>query len=466
MDGSQTCRRGFSSFQEAVDFLEKAVDYEKRVPVKYTDRNFSLGRMEALLSELGDPHRACQVIHIAGTKGKGSTAALVASCLREAGFNTGLHTSPHLVSVCERMQVNGRPAHEREFCRLLELVRDYIARKRRESRNDAPTYFETTTALAFKHFEQQDAEWAVVEVGLGGRLDSTNVVWPACCAVTSIGLDHTDKLGDTVEKIAAEKAGIFKQSVPVVLAKQRYPSALRVLRERAESVGCPRWEVGREVVVTRMEPLAAPAEEPHARVGWHFSIRTPVGAHDGLFIPMLGAHQVDNCATAIGCLDMLGQRSALRIEPHAIRAGVARCRWPARVEVLRRQPALVLDSAHTVESVQALLDALATHFPRRRFHLVFGCSSDKNVRGMLELLAPRCASLTTTRSRSPRAADAQELARLARELGAPGATAVTDCVEAVQACVARAAPQEIATVTGSIFVAGEVRHAWEQGAFS
>jgi len=258
---------GSLSFQEAVDFLEKAVNYEKRTRVKYTDRNFDLGRMEALLARLGNPHRTYRIIHVAGTKGKGTTAAVLASCLRCAGYRTGLHTSPHLVSVCERMMVDGAPATEEEFCLLLEQVRDYIDRKRRQSRNDAPTYFETTTALAFKHFQQRKVHWGVVEVGLGGRLDSTNVVLPECCVVTPIGLDHTDKLGATVDKIAAEKAGIFKRDVPVVIARQDYQEALEVLRRRAEMLGCRSWEVGREVKLIRMRPLRAPRVDPEAPVG-------------------------------------------------------------------------------------------------------------------------------------------------------------------------------------------------------
>ena len=455
--------RSFASFQEAVDFLEKAVDYEKRTSVKYTEKYFNLARMEALLAELGDPHRACPVIHVGGTKGKGTTAALIASCLQQQGYRTGLHTSPHLVSVCERMRVDGQPVAESEFCRLLGLVRAYIERKRRQARNDAPTYFETTTAVAFRHFQDRAADWSVIEVGLGGRLDSTNVVSPACCVITSIGLDHMDKLGDTVDKIAGEKAGIFKPGVPVVLARQGYGEALRVLRERADAVGCPRWEVDREILVTRSTPLSAPPGQRDAPLGWRFSIRTPLRAEDDLFTPLLGAHQLENCAAAIGALDLLSTRGALRIEPEALREGLARCRWQARVELLRRRPAFILDVAHTVESVRALLDALWTHLPGCPLHAVFGCSADKNASGMLGLLAPRCASLITTRAVSRRAADPAELAQIARRAGALSVEAVPDSIEAVRACLRGAGPDDIACVTGSFFVAGEVLNAWERG---
>jgi len=453
----------FATFQEALDFLEKAIDYEKRTAVKYTDKNFNLSRMNALLAELGDPHRAYAVVHIGGTKGKGTTAALIARCLQKQGYRTGIHTSPHLVSVCERMCVDGQPISEEEFCRLLGTVRDYIERKRRQVRDDAPTYFETTTALAFKHFRERAADWGIVEVGLGGRLDSTNVVQPACCVITPIGLDHMDKLGDTVDKIAGEKAGIFKPGVPVVLARQAYGEALRVLRERAELTGCPRWEVDREIVITHSAPLTAPPGEPDAPLGWRFSLCTPLRSYENLFTPLLGAHQVENCAAAIGTLDMLSARGSLKISPEAVREGIAVCRWPARVELLRRRPAFVLDVAHTVESVRALLEALWTHLPGRTLHAAFGCSADKNWRDMLGLLAPRCADLVITRAASHRAADPAELAQAARQAGAALVEAVPDAAEAARACLRRAGPDDIACVSGSFFVAGEVLRAWQRG---
>jgi len=453
----------FGSFQEALDFLEKAVDFEKRTSVKYTDRTFDLSRTRALLAHLGDPHLRLKVIHLAGTKGKGTTAAFIASCLRSAGLRTGLHTSPHLVSICERLVVDGSPVREAEFCRLLGLVKDYIARKRAESRNDAPTYFETTSALAFKYFLERQVDWAVIETGLGGRLDSTNVVRPACCVITPVGFDHMDKLGDTIGQIAAEKAGILKPGVPVVLARQRYTEALQVLRDYAEARACPRWEVGEEIDVTEMEPLAAPPGDARAEVGWRFAVRTPLGSHRDLYTPLLGAHQVENCAAALGALDLLRQRGALSMEERALAAGVASCAWPARVEVLQREPTLILDSAHTVESIHALTDALDTHFPGREVCFVFGCSADKDYNAMLSHLAGRCKRLLTTRCDSPRAADAGELARVARRAGCRGAEPVLPPTEASNRCLSLAGATDVTCVTGSVFLAGEVRKAWQEG---
>ena len=453
----------FASFQEAVDFLEKAIDYEKRTGVKYTDKNFNLGRMELLLHEFGDPHHALRVIHVAGTKGKGTTAALMESCLRAHGLSTGLHTSPHLVSICERARMGGEPISEDEFCRLLACVRGYISGLRVASRDEAPTYFETTTALALKAFAERAVDWAVVEVGLGGRLDSTNVVQPRCCVVTPIGFDHMDKLGDTIRSIAGEKAGIFKRGTPVVLARQQYPAALRTLRDRSDALGCPRWEVDREVTITRMAPLAAPSDRLDAPVGWRFDLRAPSGAYENLFCPLLGKHQVENCATAVAALELLSQRGELQLNCEAVARGIAQCRWPARVELLARAPALILDSAHTMESARALCDALDTHFPGRPVRLVFGCSADKNVRGMVELLAPRCVEVVTTQSQSQRAADAMMLASVATGATMSPVRAITPATEALRECLKGAGPRDVVCVTGSFFVAGEIKAAWDKG---
>ncbi len=447
----------------AVDFLEKAIDYEKRTSYKYSDATFNLARMDALLAELGNPHHAMKIIHVAGTKGKGTTSAIAEACLREAGCRTGLHTQPHLVSVRERMRVDGRPAAEQEFCRLLDGARGYIERLRVECRDEAPTYFETTTALAFLHFRQQGVDWAVIEVALGGRLDATNVVLPQCCVITPIGLEHTDKLGVTVAEYAGERTGIIKKDVPVVLASQHYGEALTVLRERADQHDCPCWEVGREVSVSHMEPLSAPAQQPQASLGWRFSVQTPAGAHEDLFTPLLGAHQVENCATAIGALDLLGSRGEVSVSPEAIRDGIAHCHWPARVELLQRCPALVLDTAHTLESTRALLDAIEIHLPGRAIRMVFGCLADKNIGAMLAVLAPRCVSLVTTQADSPRAADAEDLAREARAAGMSPVRAVPSAPQAVRESLQAAGSGDVVCVMGSFYVAGAVRRAWELG---
>ena len=470
MDAAAESPPPFSSFRQAVEFLESLINYEKCDGWKYSVATFELRRMRELLAWMGDPQEGLPVVHVAGTKGKGSTAAMVESVLRAAGLRTGLHTSPHLVSVCERLRVDARPVEEDQFLRLLNEVRDYVEQKRAECRKDAPTYFEITSALALLHFRRSAVDWAVVEVGLGGRLDSTNVVSPRCCVITPIGFDHMDKLGDTPAAIAGEKAGIMKPGVPVVLARQGYPDALEALRRRARELECPCWEVGREVAVENMRPLAAPAYSPAAPaynpaapVGWLFDLCTPGRRYDGLAISLLGAHQVENCATAIAALEVLRGAGELELDPEAVRAGVGSCRWPARVELLERSPALVLDSAHTAESIAALLAALEVHFPGRPVRFVFGCSADKDAQRMVGMLAPRCAGFLATQADSVRAMPAHEVARVAARAGIGNVACMPDAPQAAARALEDAAPEEVVCVTGSLFLAGEVRLAWERG---
>lgn len=462
MPDHPTNQSPFRSIEDAQRFLEHSADHEKKPDVAYDRRNFNLARTRAVLRELGNPQRRLRVIHMAGTKGKGTTCTVLERCLREAGYRTGLYTSPHLQTIRERMRTDGEPISEEDFCALVEEVRPYVEEKREGPDRESPTYFEILTALALRHFADRGADWAVVEVGLGGRLDSTNVLRPQCCVITSIGYDHTDKLGDTIEEIAGEKAAIIKDGIPVILGAQHHGEATGVLRLNAAIHHSPCWEVGPDVRITRSDPLAAPPDAPDDPVGWRFSVQTPGRSYLNLVTPLLGAHQVENCAAALGALEMLRAEDELEAEPESIARAIADCVCPARVEVLGRSPALVLDAAHTVESIEALLSALETHFPDRRLILVFGCSADKNYEGMMELLGRRADRIFTTRADSLRAADPAVLAELARGSGPPSTT-VVPAARAVRAALARAGSSDLVCATGSFYVAGEVRTAWQQG---
>ena len=451
-----------ATFRDAVDFIERGLNYERTPNWQYRRKWLDLRRTRGLLAFLGDPHRAYRIVHVAGTKGKGTTAGALAHCLHRCGRRTGLLTSPHLITHRERICVDGRMIGEEAFTDAVRRIRPHVEAERRAGGDDehrAPTYFEMLTAMAFDHFARSGVGWAVVEVGLGGRLDSTNVVEPRCCVITTIGFDHTDKLGDTPQAIAGEKGGILKPGVPVVIGRQAHTGALETLRRMADERDCERWEVGRDVVVADAAPLAAPSNRPDAPLGWRFGVRTPLRRYDDLFTPLLGSHQVDNLATALGALDMLRRDDALELDPETVGRALADFRVAGRIELLQREPMLVLDVAHTAESVQALLDALDVHLPGRRLHVVFGCSADKNAEAMLGALGARCASMTVTQARLSRARPAQEVAEIARRTQ-PRVHVVADAWQAAQAALSQAGPQDVVCVTGSFFVAGEVRAAW------
>ncbi len=461
--------RPVDSFKEAVRFVEQGINYEKTRRWKYNTRYLNLERMERLLEAIGNPHRRYRIAHIAGTKGKGSTAGAVAHVLRAAGCRTGLYSKPHLVTPRERVRVDGEMIREEEFTRNVRAMQPHVESKRGEEAeaDRAPTYFEMLTAVAFHTFAEREVDWAVVEVGLGGRLDSTNVVQPDCCAITAIGFDHTDKLGETAEAIAGEKAGILKEGVPVVIGRQQYPGALETLRRVAEERECPRWEVGRELRVLHAEPAVAPPEQPDAPVGWRFGLETPNRSYPELFCPMAGRHQVDNLAAAVGVVELAAARTDLQMPPEMVAQALGEHRVPARVEILRRRPAFVVDVAHTVESVQALVDALRLHLPDRPMRFVFACSRGKNAAGMLEVLRPHCASFVAAQAESPRAVPAEEIARTARELGfeekvPEGVRVVPDAVAAVRGELARAEPDEIVCITGSFLTTGQARAWWAE----
>src|SRR5262245_29666481 len=331
-------------YADVVRFLNEFTDYE-RMASTYSPSEYNLDRMRRLLAAIGNPERAFLSLHIAGTKGKGSTAHLAEAILREAGLCTGLYTSPHLVDMRERIRRNGVPIGEEAFTRTMAEMEPELRRLR-------PTYFETMTAAAFLYFAHARVEIAVVEVGLGGRLDATNVIRPAACAITTIDYDHMDKLGHTLKAIAGEKAGIIKPGVPVVSSPQA-PEARRVLEVRGKP-DFPRFRV-------------------RSRRGFvlKFTVDGPGNRPMACALPALGEHQAANAATAVA----LVERSGARITPAIVRRAFRKVRLPGRVEVVGRRPWLIVDAAHNPVSARALASALAA-VPRRRTLLVFGASAD------------------------------------------------------------------------------------------
>jgi dihydrofolate synthase/folylpolyglutamate synthase len=452
-----------AAYQAALDYLYTFVDFSLTRNFQYSPETFNLDRMQALLKLLGNPHHASPVIHVAGTKGKGSTVAFIAGALRTAGYRVGTYTSPHLEDFCERIQVDGTPIAHGELVDLVARMKPVV-----ESLPQPATFFEWTTALAFLYFVERGCGATVIEVGLGGRLDSTNVVDPLVSVITSLSMDHMAVLGDTLEKIAAEKGGIIKPGRPVVSAPQR-PEAEGVLAAIAAKRGSPLTVVGRDVLFSALAHdlsgqdclVWRAAEQPLVD---EFLATGRLGAGPlRLRLPLLGGHQAQNAATAAAALAE-AVRQGLRVPPEALAQGFAEVHWPGRFEILQNDPLLIIDSAHNRDSARRLRETLDDYLPGKSVTLLFGASADKDIPGIFAELLPRISRVVTTQSVHPRAALASELADLAQGMGCP-ARAVMPLEDALTAALEASREDGSAVLAaGSLFIAGAVRSVWGQSA--
>lgn len=445
------------TYQDTLNYLYGFVDYSlTRGGFKDMLGKFELDRMRAFLEYLGHPEQAYPIIHVAGTKGKGSVCALCASALQAAGYRVGLYTSPHLQDYAERIVVDGQPIPHADLVALVDEIRPYL------DQGTQLTTFEITTGLAFRYFARQGATAVVAEVGLGGRLDATNVVTPLVSVITSISYDHTQVLGDTLALIAGEKAGIIKPGCPVVVAPQPEEARAAIERIAAERQAPAVW-VGQDI---GYEALAHSLDGQSLRV-W----RVGAAAEEQLETPLLGAHQVQNAATAWAALQTASQQG-LVLPGGSIPAGFKAAVWPGRFEILRRPgsagaPPVVVDSAHNRDSAARLRAALQDYFPGKPVVLIFGVSEDKDIPGMLAELLPVVSQVVTTKSFHPRALDPQELQTLVaaagQALGRAVPVTVTDSVEAaLDQALGLAGAQALVLATGSIFVAAGIREVWRE----
>ena len=442
------------AYNQALDYLYSFVDYSLKKSSELAKANFNLDRMRALMVLLGNPEQKYPSLHVAGTKGKGSTSALMAAALKAGGYKTGLYTSPHLQDYVERIQIDGQPIPHAELVELVEQVRPHVAAV------PQLTTFEITTAIGLLHFARQKVDAAVIEVGLGGRLDATNVVTPRVSVITSLSYDHMAVLGNTLTLIAGEKAGIIKTGIPVVSSPQK-DEALVVLERVAKEHQAPLTLVGREVLFTAGD---------HSLDGQTLSITTKKKAEDGqrkvennqesviLRIPLLGQHQVVNAATAFTAI----QASGLNVSTEAIRKGFADVTWPCRFEIVSREPPVILDSAHNQDSFEKLAQTLEDYYPGRAVLLIFGSSEDKDVNGMLSALRGRLKLILATKATHPRAIEPEKIVETANRLGVRA-----EAVVPVEAALSRArvlakAGGEIVLSAGSMFVTAEVKTAWEK----
>jgi len=397
-----------------------------------------LDRIEKALLAIGSPEKSYRILHVAGTNGKGSTCAFAAHCLTAQGYRVGLYTSPHLVRLNERIQINGEEISDD---RLGERVSEVLGRYP-EARQAPPplTFFEFTTLVALWHFSRERVEVAVLETGLGGRLDATTAAAPTVTAITPISLDHRDYLGDDVRAIAREKAGILAPGVPSAISRQR-PEAMAVVEEVAAERRSPLFLEGRDF---QLRPSR----------GGAFEYRGLNANVDDLRPSLRGPHQIQNASVALASLELLAPQ--LPISAEAMRMGIGSTRWPGRLEEVGSTPTVLLDGAHNPLGVETLLIALDALYPGRRVHLVFGVLADKDYRSMIRTLFVRCASVSLTPLKTPRSLAPEKYLAEARSL-CPRTTAYDTVAGALQAAKANASPEDIVVCTGSLFLVGAVR---------
>jgi dihydrofolate synthase/folylpolyglutamate synthase len=437
---------GFASYQAAEDYLNTFTDYERMERgVEYPEDLFDLRRIERLLERVGNPHVGLNGIHVAGTKGKGSTALFAEAILRVHGLRTGLFTSPHLLTKEERIQVSGENMEPEEFLDWMNHLRPSLI-----SLQDTPmppTFFDIMTTVGLLHFRSRGVEAAVLEVGLGGRLDSTNVFLPDVCILTKLGLDHTEKLGDTLERIAAEKAGIIKPSCPVIAYGQE-PEARAVIEERCLETGSPLLWVGEDIRVEAGEGANRST----------FSVSTPKGEYPGLSLSTLGKHQQMNAAVAIAATEVfLWRRQGIPLEPDLVRGALAQTRLPGRIEVLAEAPLLVVDGAHNPVAVEVLLKTVREGLSYQDLHVLFACSKDKDVRAMIAQLAPAAQSWTFTTFDFPRIETPERLREILEEVDPGAKCRVTRSPgEALEDAYSQCGPQDCIVCCGSFYLVAEI----------
>lgn len=431
-------------YVEALRLLQRRDDWERTGSPGDAAR-WDLRRMRSLLARLDDPQLGRRTVHVAGSKGKGSVASMIASVLQAAGGSTGLYTSPHLHRFVERIVVAGEPISPDDFARLLGELAPRIEAEDADGSYGTVSTFEALTALAFLAFREREVGWQVLEVGLGGRLDATNVLDEKdVCIITAIGLEHTAVLGDTIAQIAGEKAAIITAGTTVVMAPQR-ESAAEVIRRVSAERGAKLVEVAQACALGRTG---------HSGDGQDFTLRTQRGTYT-LRLPLLGRHQLDNAATAVLALEALAP-AGVDIGAATVREGMAGVRWPARIEVLRRRPLVVADGAHDRDSARRLAQTLREDLGRSDVVLVIGCSGDKDAGALADELESLTTQVVATRSRHPRAMEPRQVASVFAERGVP--VAVEEPVgAALDAALALTEPGGAVLVCGSLFVAAEAR---------
>ncbi|RMG34232.1 MAG: bifunctional folylpolyglutamate synthase/dihydrofolate synthase [Planctomycetota bacterium] len=444
------------TYEQAIEFLYRRINYERASASQYALADFKLERMQRLLDAIGRPHASLPAIHIAGTKGKGSTAAMAANILQTSGHRVGLFTSPHVEHFEERLQLDGRPVDRATLVRLVDRLARTVCTPGRFAPGLEPTFFELTTALAWMFFAEAGADLVVLEVGLGGRLDATNVCRPIATAITAISRDHTQVLGTTLREIAREKAGIIKRRVPIVCGAVQ-PDVLAVVRDVARDRQAPLYEHGRDFDAVRSD------RRDFGDLMERVAIRTPWSRFDDLSLGLAGPHQHLNAAIAV-MLASLADRAGFRVSEHAVHHALAATHFPVRCEIVARRPLVVLDAAHNWASARALLDFVRSLHTVRRRLLLFASTRDKDVAGLLRCLLPVFDITVLTRyAGNPRAMPLGDLYDIATSVTCRPVHLAEDPTAAWRMASTLAGPDDLICVAGSFFIAGEVRQLLRDG---
>ena len=433
-----------NGYNAAVRYLLERTDFERSRSVKYNETTFKLERMEQLLAKLGNPHQQIRTVHVAGTNGKGSTVHMIASMLQACGYTVGVYTSPHLVELRERILINGQSIDRAVFAEAVKQVA-----KAAEKAGVEPTFFEVVTAVCFKHFAEQAVDIAVVEVGLGGRLDSTNVIRPEACVITSIDFDHTKLLGNTLEEIAREKAGIFKKDVPAFIFESE-PAVQQAIAEVAERVGAPLRTVNKDIDYSARFCVTEDLG-PHTRV----CLYTKTSRLEHLPVPLPGEHQASNCGLALAVVDHL-KTVGFDCPEDKITTGLAATKVPGRMQLVWDRPRVLVDGAHNPAAVGALMRCVGAHVPYDSMICVFGCCSDKDVPGLIDKVNLGADKVIFTRAAgNPRAADPEDLQKLFHERSGKMSQVARSLPEALEMATRAVSREDLVCVTGSFYLVGE-----------
>ena len=440
-------KKAFNTYKQAINYLFDRTDYEKQQNLRYNVTTFDLKRMEKLLSLLGNPHKKIHTAHIAGTKGKGSVATMLSRMLEANDYSVGLYTSPHVVTLHERIAVDDNMITESELLGLLNRAHAAIEKV---AKTDPATFFELMTALAFMHFADKKVDIAIIETGMGGRLDSTNVVSPKVVGITSLSIDHQLQLGNDIASIAKEKAGIFKRGVPAVSVLQE-PDAMTVLQTQAANTKTPLSVTGKDIDFSyRFE--TSREHGPHTRI----CLNTPTSKFDHLRVPLHGRHQAINCGLALAMLDKL-KASGYEIDNDKATQGLHTVSLPGRMEMICEDPRILIDAAHNAASIRMLIQAVGQNIPYDSMVVIFGCNGDKDVEGMLRQLQYGADKVIFTRSSSPKAVSPQELGDMYTEICGKMYQTALSLGEALRLAQSAVGREDLICITGSFYLIGQAK---------